>query len=175
MVVILIIRMGPFPSSYFIMIMLMMWGNFVSSRLPCNYENQWKSGSISHFVKMCSNLYGGALVDRPRNTKDKAAGEVWHILAADENPLIDVVPEVNLFIRLWDEYIWKLWTFSSDNCSVTDWWMFKFCYCCWVSLIGDCRESFEHLIRDTKQQIHMQDSLNFVIYVLTLMMMHVVD
>ena len=66
------------------------------------------------------------------------------------------------------EYIWKLWTFTSDNCSVTDWWMFKFCYCCWVSFIGDCRESFEHLIRDTKQQIHMQDSLNFVIYVLTL-------
>ena len=114
---------------------------------------------------MCTNLYGGAWVDRPTNTKDKAAAEVWHILAADENPLIDVVPEVNLFIRLWDEYIWKLWTFTSDNCSVTDWWMFNICYCCWVSLIGDCRESFEHLIRDTKQQIHMRDSLNFVIYV----------
>ena len=40
MVMMVIIRTGPFPSSYFIMIMMMMLGNFVSSRLPCNYERQ---------------------------------------------------------------------------------------------------------------------------------------
>lgn len=78
MVVILINRMGPFPSSYFIMIMLMMWGNFVSSRF--NTLQLWKTRKIRYF-SFCKNVHKSVWRSLSWSPKKYKRQSSWRSLA----------------------------------------------------------------------------------------------